>query len=80
MLRAHAFAMLQKDGDHVGGVSRVDPHGSQARVVGRQTLTLCSHAQLRGVLLRLDGSRLAVEQELGNLTEICHEEAKSNSH
>jgi hypothetical protein len=30
--------------------------------------------------LRLDASRLAAEQELGNLTEICHEEAKSNSH
>jgi hypothetical protein len=31
-------------------------------------------------LLQLDAGRLAVEQELGNFTEICHEEKKSNSH
>ena len=41
---------------------------------------LAAFQQLAGVLLRLDASRLAAEQELGNLTEICHEEAKSNSH
>lgn len=41
---------------------------------------LAAFQQLAGVLLRLDAGRLAAEQELGNLTEICHEEAKPNSH
>ena len=41
---------------------------------------LAAFQQLAGVLLRLDGSWLASERELGNLTEICHEETKSNSH
>ena len=41
---------------------------------------LAAFQQLAGALLKLDASRLAAEQELGNLTEICYEEAKSNSH
>ena len=41
---------------------------------------LAAFRQLAGVLLRLDAGRLAAEQDLGNLTEICHEEAKSHSH
>ena len=35
---------------------------------------------LAAVLLRLDEGRLAVEQQFGNLTEICHEEAQSRYH
>jgi hypothetical protein len=34
---------------------------------------------IAGVLLKLDAGRLAVEQESGNLAEICHE-AKSHTH
>jgi hypothetical protein len=41
---------------------------------------LAAFQHLAVVLLRLDASRLAVEQQLGNLTEICHEEAQSRYH
>jgi hypothetical protein len=41
---------------------------------------LAAFQQLAAVLLRLGASRLAVEQQLGNLTEICHEEAKPHYH
>jgi hypothetical protein len=41
---------------------------------------LAAFLRLAGVLLRLDAGRLAVEQQLGNLTEICHEEAQSRYH
>jgi hypothetical protein len=30
--------------------------------------------------LKLDAARLAIEQDSGNLTEICNEEAKSHTH
>jgi hypothetical protein len=41
---------------------------------------LAAFQHLAAVLLRLDTGRLAVEQQLGNLTEICHEEAQSRYH
>jgi hypothetical protein len=41
---------------------------------------LAAFQHLAAVLVRLDAARLAVEQQLGNLTEICHEEAKSRYH
>ena len=49
----------------------------QANIGARE---LAAFQRYASALLQLDASRLAVEQELGNFIEICHEEKKSNSH
>jgi len=49
----------------------------QANIGARELGTL---RRVATSLLRLDASQLGVDQELGNLTEICHEEEKSHYH
>ncbi len=41
---------------------------------------LVAFQKLAAILLKLDAARLTVELASGNLTEICHEEAKSGPH